>query len=93
MTRQEVLENLTVAFDTLRARKVRSALAIPIGIGIGFACAVALRDLTSFPASVKTWVAMLGLVISSTIGLFFGIYPAQKTANLDPVKALRTEAG
>ena len=64
-----------------------------IGIGIGFACALALRDLTSFPASVKTWVAILGLVISSTIGLFFGIYPAQKAANLDPVNALRTEAG
>src|SRR5215472_17432535 len=64
-----------------------------IGIGIGFGCALLLRDLTSFPASVKTWVAILGLVISSTIGLFFGIYPAQKAANLDPVNALRTEAG
>src|SRR5262249_7100160 len=64
-----------------------------IGIGIGFACALALRDLTSFPAAGKTWGAILGLGISSTIGLFFGIYPAQKAANLDPVKALRTEAG
>ena len=62
-----------------------------IGIAIGFACAVALRDLTSFPASVKTWVAILGLVLSSTIGLFFGIYPARKAAGLDPVTALRTE--
>ena len=33
-----------------------------IGIAIGFACALALRTLTSFPASVKTWVALLGLV-------------------------------
>jgi len=64
-----------------------------IGIAIGFGCALALRDLTSFPASVKTWVAVLGLVISSTIGLFFGIYPAHKAANLDPVNALRTETG
>jgi len=64
-----------------------------IGIAIGFGCALALRSLTSFPASVKTWVAILGLVISSTIGLFFGIYPARKAANLDPVNALRSEAG
>ena len=64
-----------------------------IGIGIGFGCALALRSLTSFPASVKTWVAILGLVISSTIGLFFGIYPARKAASLDPVNALRTETG
>ncbi len=62
-----------------------------IGVAIGFGCALALRILTSFPASVKTWVALLGLVISSTIGLFFGIYPARKAAGLDPVTALRTE--
>ena len=62
-----------------------------VGILIGFGCALALRNLTSFPASVKTWVALLGLVLSSTIGLFFGIYPARKAAGLDPVTALRTE--
>ena len=64
-----------------------------IGIGIGFLCALALRTYTSFPASVKLWVALLGVVLSSLIGLFFGIYPARKAAGLDPVAALRKEAG
>ncbi len=62
-----------------------------VGIGAGFFCALALRTFTSFPASVQTWVAILGVVLSSGIGLFFGIYPATQAAKLDPVVALRSE--
>jgi putative ABC transport system permease protein len=62
-----------------------------VGIGAGFVCALALRNFTSFPASVQTWVAILGLVLSSVIGMFFGIYPAVRASKLDPVVALRTD--
>lgn len=62
-----------------------------LGVGAGFLCALALRTWTSFPASVETWVALLGLGLSSGIGLFFGIYPAIRAARLDPVAALRAE--
>ncbi len=62
-----------------------------VGIGAGFACAMALRTFTDFPASVKPWVAVLGVALSSIIGLFFGIYPAVRAARLDPVTALRSE--
>ena len=62
-----------------------------IGILGGFLCAIALRTFTSFPASVQTWVAILGVALSSIIGLFFGIYPAVRASKLDPVVALRSE--
>jgi putative ABC transport system permease protein len=62
-----------------------------IGVWVGFGCALALRQLTEFPAAVQAWVAALGVVLSSAIGLFFGIYPAVKASKLDPVVALRTE--
>ncbi len=81
--------------DILRQFLVESVMQCVVGgllgIGAGFACALALRTWTSFPASVQTWVAVLGLGLSSAIGLFFGIYPAVRAARLDPVAALRSE--
>ncbi len=62
-----------------------------VGVCAGFVFALALRTFTSFPASVQTWVAILGVVLSSIIGLFFGIYPAMRASKLDPVVALRSE--
>lgn len=62
-----------------------------VGVSAGFLIAMLLRTFTAFPAAVQTWVAILGLILSSVIGLFFGIYPATRASNLDPVVALRAE--
>jgi putative ABC transport system permease protein len=61
------------------------------GITLGFLVALALRTYTPFPASVQTWVAVLGVFLSSAVGLFFGIYPAMRASRLDPVVALRSD--
>jgi len=61
------------------------------GITMGFLVAMALRTYTPFPAAVQTWVAVLGVFLSSAVGLFFGIYPALRASRLDPIVALRSD--
>jgi putative ABC transport system permease protein len=61
-------------------------VGIILALGISF-----LLKLVHFPTSVPLWAVLLAFSVASSVGLFFGIYPAVKAARLDPVIALRYE--
>ena len=45
----------------------------------------------SLPATIPLWAVTAGLVVSVSIGLIFGVFPAFKAASLDPIESLRWE--
>ena len=62
-----------------------------IGILLGSAIAVGVHYATGFPISLPWWSFALGLGFSSAVGIVFGLFPAIKASNLDPIEALRHE--
>ncbi len=61
------------------------------GVGLGILVAKFVTWTTALPSSVQLWSVLMGLLVATSVGLFFGVYPASKAARLDPVVALRAE--
>jgi putative ABC transport system permease protein len=84
-TRSDILGQFVVEASLL------SFIGGAIGILIGFAMAFAIDQVANFRAVVTLSSIVVAFGVSTLVGLVFGIYPARKAAQLDPIEALRYE--
>ena len=70
---------------------ILAAIGGLLGVALGVAGAQALTIAVGFPSQVVLWSVLAALIVATSVGLFFGIYPAHKASALDPIAALRAE--
>jgi putative ABC transport system permease protein len=84
-TRGEVMFQFLVEAATL------TLLGGACGMALGAAIAWAVNKFSPIPAAVPLWSVAVAIIASVITGIFFGLYPANRAAKLDPVEALRYE--
>lgn len=62
-----------------------------IGVTIGIVGAFAACSIIDITPNITWWLIVVALLFSCGVGLFFGIYPARKAAQMSPIDALRSE--
>jgi putative ABC transport system permease protein len=86
-TRQDIL--LQFLIEALTLTMIGGLVGVAIGYGLG---ALVATLLPGFPAAhVPLWAVLLSFGFCAAVGIIFGIVPAAKAAQLDPIDALRYE--
>jgi putative ABC transport system permease protein len=80
-----------ILFQFLIESAVISGTGGGIGIILGLVLAKIVSAATALPSKVDPASMFVAILVSASIGLFFGIYPANKAAKLNPIDALRSE--
>ncbi len=62
-----------------------------IGVLGGILIAEVVTAVIGMPSAIKLWAVLAALVVSTSVGIFFGVYPARRAARMDPITALRFE--
>jgi len=70
---------------------VLAAMGGAIGIAMAYLITWFVKTVLEFPMSTPLHAVIISLVLSTGVGLFFGIYPAVRAARLNPIEALRAE--
>lgn len=89
-TRGDILQQFIA--ETVMITLVGAVIGLLFAFGtLGIGTWALTRWVTPWPFQVEGWSVGLGLLFSSVIGLTFGIYPAWRASQLDPVEALRSD--
>jgi len=70
---------------------VMAAIGGALGILVGIGSSNMIQRIMEWPVLVRPDIVAVALLVSGGVGIFFGFYPAQKAAHLDPIDALRYE--
>ena len=80
-----------IVLQFLMESSMLSALGGVAGILLAVAIAMLVRAISPLPISTPVHAVVIALALSTSVGLFFGIYPAVRASRLDPIEALRAE--